>query len=396
VKADPRRRTRRSDTEPSPRRGDAVRRVALDTLLRIDADGAYANLVLPEVLARSPLDGRDRAFVTELVYGTTRMRRACDWLVEPFVHRHLDADVRAALRLGAYQLAFAGTAPHAAVDATVAVAPRRAAGLVNAVLRRVADTTSSRPWPDEATRLSYPDWIVDRLVDDLGRERAMDALEAMNRPAWAQARTDGYVQDRASQLVVRAVGSQPGERVADLCAAPGGKATGLALTGARVVAGDVRPARAGLIAANAASSTIAGDRLQVVVADAMSPPLRARSCDHVLVDAPCSGLGALRRRPDARWRIEPSALPRLAALQGCLLDAAVHLVAPGGVLVYSVCTMTRAETTEVAGPFQAAHPELEPWVGPGPPWEPWGTGVLLLPQTADTDGMALFRWRRAA
>lgn len=384
---------RRAATEPRP--GDSVRRLALEALVRIDADGAYANLVLPEILGRCPLDGRDRAFVTELVYGCTRMRRACDWLVEPFVHRSLDPPVRAALRLGAYQLTFAGTAPHAAVDATVSVAPRRASGLVNAVLRRVADTKAARPWPDDATRLSYPDWIVGRLIDDLGRERALDALEAMNRSAQATERADGYVQDRASQLVVEAVAAEPGHRVADLCAAPGGKATGLAQTGARVVALDLRPARVGLIAANATTLGLGGGRLGVLVADGTSPPLRGGSFDRVLVDAPCSGLGALRRRPDARWRIEPTALPRLAELQSRLLDAAVALVAPGGALVYSACTMTRTETTDLVDRLEAAHPELEPLSPPGQPWEPWGTGGLLLPQTADTDGMALFRWRVA-
>src|SRR5206468_9683539 len=128
---------------------------------------------------------RDRHFVTELVYGTTRMRRACDWLVGRFVDRPLDPDVRAALRLGAYQLHFLGTPPHAAVSATVDAAPKRARGLVNAVLRKVANATSAGDpeWPDDATRLSYPDWIVARLVDDLGSKPALDALDQMNQAA---------------------------------------------------------------------------------------------------------------------------------------------------------------------------------------------------------------------
>ncbi|HWC38666.1 MAG TPA: transcription antitermination factor NusB, partial [Acidimicrobiales bacterium] len=131
-----------------------AREVAVDALVRIE-HGAYANLVLPSLLARSRLPARDRAFATDLVYGTTRMRRACDWLLEPHVRRRLDDDVRSTLRLGTYQLAVAGTSPHAAVAATVDAAPPRDRGLVNAVLRKVASALPPA-WPDEATELSYP------------------------------------------------------------------------------------------------------------------------------------------------------------------------------------------------------------------------------------------------
>src|SRR5439155_893994 len=160
------------------------------------------------------------------------------------------ADVRTLLRLGAYQLVFTAVAPHAAVHDTVALAGGRAKGFVNAVLRRVA--TVPPEWPDVATRLSYPDWIVERLVAERGEVAA-------------------------------------------------------------------------------------------VVADGARPPLRSASFDHVLVDAPCSGLGALRRRPDARWRVRPGDIDALVAVQRSLLAAARTLVRPGGTLVYSVCTLTAAE-----------------------------------------------------
>src|SRR4051794_36726381 len=159
------------------------------------------------MLARSGLAERDRRFATELVYGTTRMRRACDFLVDRFVLRPLDAPTRAVLRLGAHQLHHLGTPAHAAVSATVAVAPARSRGLVNAVLRRVADAPVA--WPDDATRLSYPDWVVERLRADLGADDALAALEAMDRPAEPVARPDGYVQDRASQEVVAAMAVVP-------------------------------------------------------------------------------------------------------------------------------------------------------------------------------------------
>jgi 16S rRNA (cytosine967-C5)-methyltransferase len=369
--------------------------VALDALDRIDEGGAYANLVLPGVLDRSGLAPADRRFVTDLVYGTTRMRRACDHLVDGYVDRPLDARVRNALRLGAYQLAFAGVPPHAAVGETVGVAPRPARGLVNAVLRRVAAAPVAVPWPDDATRLSVPDWVLDELVASLGGEVARAALATMNEPATVSARDDGYVQDPASQQVATVVGARPGERVLDLCAAPGGKATALAAAGATVVASDVRHRRTALLARNAHRVTAGVEgRVVAVTADGTCPPWREGAFDRVLVDAPCSGLGTLRRRPDLRWRIEADAVGRLAGLQRRLLAAAAGLVRPGGTLVYAVCTLTAAETTGVDEWLATTRPDLVPTPPPGEPWQRWGRGAMLLPQAAGTDGMCLFRYVR--
>jgi 16S rRNA (cytosine967-C5)-methyltransferase len=362
-----------------------ARKVALDALVRIEQDDAYANLALGAILERSGLDERDRRLVTEFVYGVTRMRRACDFLVDRFLMQPLDVPTRNLLRLGAYQLHFMRIPPHAAVSATVAVAPRKTSGLVNAVLRRVA--SSPVEWPDDATRLSYPDWLVERLVGDLGHDDAIAALEAMNEAPEVTERADGYVQDRASQWVAALVGAEPGEWIADLCAAPGGKATALEGT---VVASDVSLARSGLVRDNA--RRVGADTL-VVTADARHAPYRDGSFDRVLVDAPCSGLGVLRRRPDARWRISPDAIDRLAALQREIVEAAIRLLRPGGVLVYSVCTVTRAETLALDEWLVSAHPELEALPRPGEPWRPHGRGALLLPQDAGTDGMALQRFR---
>jgi 16S rRNA (cytosine967-C5)-methyltransferase len=276
------------------------------------------------------------------------------------------------------------------VSATVAaVADRKVRGFVNAVLRKVADhPVAEEQWPSDAVRLSYPDWLAERMSADLGPAPAAAAMAAMDEPARATERADGYVQDQASQWVAELVGAEPGERVADLCAAPGGKATAMAAAGAGVVAVDLRPARVGLVRGNADRL---GRPVQLVVADAGAPPLRAARFDRVLLDAPCSGLGTLRRRADARWRIDEEAVDRLAGLQRRLLAAAATLVRPGGRLVYSVCTLTEAE-----GPAVAATLDWEPEPPPGAPWQPWGSGALLLPQTAGTDGMFLARWRRPA
>lgn len=368
---------------------DRARAVALEALVRIDRDQAFANLVLGGLLERSDLDRRDRALVTELVYGTTRMRRGCDWLVDRFLVSPPDLVTRNALRLGAYQLAYLGTPPHAAVSITVGVAPKRTRGLVNAVLRKVAAVPAEPP--DRATRLSYPDWIVERLVADLGEPDAVGAMEQMNRPARVTEREDGYVQDVASQWVADLVDAGPGQRVADVCAGPGGKATALAATGAVVIACDIRPHRARLVADNASRL---GAHVATLVADATAPPLRAVSFDRVLVDAPCSGLGVLRRRPDARWRVGRGDLGPLRDRQCRLVDAAVTLLAPGGTLIYSVCTLTAIESIDVDDHLARHHPELESLPPPGPPWRPHGRGALLLPQAADTDGMTVLRLRR--
>jgi 16S rRNA (cytosine967-C5)-methyltransferase len=350
--------------------------------------GARANVVVPELLAGCSLDARDRALVTELVYGTCRMRRACDWLTGRHTRGRVDPQVRAALRVGTYQLGWTRIPPHAAVSATVAVVRGPGRSVVNAVLRRVAARLASGPvaWPDPATELSYPDWLVDRLARDLGSDAARDALATMNQPAAVTTRPDGYVQDLASQLVAAHVGAQPGERILDTCAAPGGKATALAGAGpALVVAADISSSRAARIAENAAR--LGQPNVTTVVADGTVPPWRPGCFDRVLVDAPCSGLGVLRRRPDARWRVQPEDVPRLADLQRRLLAAALPLVRPGGVLVYSVCTLTGEETRGIDGWLARTAPDVLPVPPPGPPWRPAGRGALLLPQAAGTDGM---------
>ncbi len=369
----------------SPHSSAAARRLALEALHRID-DGAYANLVTPALLERSRLTGRDRNFVTAIAYGVTRMRRALDHLVDRHALRPTDDEVRRVLRLGAFELAYLRTPPHAAVSQAVSLAPERGKGFTNAVLRKVAaDVAAGVTWPDLATELSYPDWIVDALTEALGEHAAIGALRQMDEPAEATERDDGYTQDLASQWVVEQIAALPGERILEVCAAPGGKATLLAGTGATVTAADISPRRSALVAENAAR--VGAELAGVVAADGLASPFRPRSFDHVLVDAPCSGLGVLRRRPDARWRIQPSNVEELADLQRRLLTAAADLVRPGGVLAYSVCTLTVEETLGVD--LLRLH-ALPP---PSGPWEPWGRGARLLPQTAGTDGMFLLRLR---
>ena len=328
--------------------------------------------------------------MTELVYGTCRMRRACDWLTDRHTRGPVDREVRAALRVGAYQIAWTRIPPHAAVSATVDKVRGRGRSVVNAVLRRVASEVSAGlvTWPDRATQLSYPDWIVDQLCRDLGRERAFAALSAMNEPAAATARPDGYIQDRASQMVAGYLPVGEGGRVLDLCAAPGGKATAMAHAGpALVVASDLSLRRARVTAGNARRLEPPGSprswptgfdpHIGRVASTWSSSTPRARvSVCSADVPTPAGGSSGGRCGP-AGGAAERSAVRGPGPGQA------------GGVLAYSVCTLTAAETAAVDNWVQRRFPELKPVVPPGPPWSPAGRGALLLPQAAGTDGMYL-------
>jgi 16S rRNA (cytosine967-C5)-methyltransferase len=436
---DPRRRGRR-------RRAVNPRRIACDVLMRVEG-GAYSHVLLPQVLRDTDLSSRDRAQGTDLVYGTLRAQRRLDDRLAGFSRRpirRLDPPVRAALRLGAYQLE-RGVPAHAAVGETAGIAPARSRGFVNAVLRALA--SAGPPWPSapsDAVELSYPDWLVARLESDLGPAVARGLLLASNEvpgvslrpnpelatpsalqdelaadgvevttgelvpeavvarrlgdPAALAAVAEGRAtpQDQASQAVVTFLSPERGERVLDVAAAPGGKATGIAERlgpAGLVVAADVHGGRLRLVRDGAVRLRLAN--VATVVADGRRLPLADRSVDRALVDAPCSGLGVLRRRAESRWRVEETAIDSLAEVQLALVLAAAVTVRSGGVLVYSVCTVTAAETLAVADRALAALPDFSPIAPPGAPWRPSGPGALLLPQDVGTDGMFVLGLRRA-
>jgi len=422
------------------------RSLARDALVRVE-DGAYSNVLLPAMLRRSTLSTRDRAFATSLVYGTLRRLRRIDALLDEFGRRPvtaLDPPVRAVLRLGAAQL-LDGVPAHAAVSETVGAAPRRARGYVNAVLRALA--ANGPPWPepaDDAVALSYPDWIVRRLEADLGEADGRAALVVQNEPAAVTLRPNptrtgvdalerelaaaglsvehgalvpealivrgtgdpaalpavaegrATPQDQASQAVVDVLAPQTGDRVLDVAAAPGGKATACAERvgeSGLVVATDVDVGRLRLV--GDARRRLGLSQLSRCVADGRRLPARPGAFDRVLVDAPCSGLGVLRRRPEARWRVDEASIEPLADLQVELVVAAATAARVGGVVVYSVCTTTREETTEVTERVRVAlGASFAPISAPGGPWRGWGDGALLLPQDAGTDAMFVFGLRR--
>jgi len=221
-------------------------------------------------------------------------------------------------------------------------------------------------------------------------------VRGLGDPAVSPAVVDGRAspQDEASHAVVALLDHRAGDRVLDVAAAPGGKAAAAAERMGDhgvVVAVDLRRARLRLTLAAAARL---GVQVPVVVADSRRLPVAGASFDRVLVDAPCSGLGVLRRRPEARWRLRPADIDTLATLQRELLSAAVAALRPGGTLVYSVCTLSRAETVAIDDWMATEHPDLIALAPPGPPWRSWGRGALLLPQDAGTDGMFALRLRR--
>jgi 16S rRNA (cytosine967-C5)-methyltransferase len=377
---------------PPKRRGPTSRQIAVEALAQVD-EGGYANLILGELLDTSGMDQRDKAFATELFYGTVRRRRSLDWLVMQYIDNEPAENVVRALHLGAYQLVYSKVPPHAAVAETVELVPDYAKGFTNAVLRNVARTVETGfEWPDLATELSYPDWIVEKLEADIG-DHAEAAMRFMNEAPSVTEREDGYVQDLASQWVVDLLDAQRGERVLDLCAAPGGKATLIASKGVDVIAADVRRHRIGLLADNVDRLGLA-DVCLPVAADGLLPPFQWASFDRVLLDVPCSGLGVLHRRADARWRIGPEDIADLVLLQRKLLQQAIRLVKKGGVLLLSACTLTIEESAAHDFFLAEEYPNLVPELGPGADrWDRHARGLRLLPQTHGTDGMVAFRYR---
>jgi 16S rRNA (cytosine967-C5)-methyltransferase len=359
-----------------------ARAVAFEVVRRVFDEGAYADRVFRS--AAEGLAARDRSFAMQLAYGTVQRVRPLDHAIAALGRRplaKLDPPVRAALRLGAYQLAHMGSVPvHAAVSETVELVRsaglERAVAFTNAVMRRLsvgldevlAGLGDSTP-REAALKHSYPDWVAEAWWRELGRDDALRLMRAQNEPAETAVRTrdgpkvvdaippewleTGYAwpQSRGSQLAGAAVGARPGERVLDLCAAPGGKATQMAAAGAEVVAIERHPGRARELEENARRLGVR--RLTVVCADALELPSRLGGFDRALVDAPCSGLGVLNSRPDLRWRAEP-----LPELQLALLRAALERVRPGGSITYAVCTIHRAENEEVVDRIGAEIDDL--------------------------------------
>ena len=411
-----------------------ARRAAFDTVLRVFEDDAYADRAFRSSV--EAVDSRDRALAQRLAYGTIQRVRTLDHGIEQLGGRpvaKLDPPVRAALRLGAYQLAYSEVAVHAAVNESVELV--RAAGLeravkfANAVLRRLTlglrklvESLPEESAEQAALRHSYPDWVAQVWWRDLGAEQGRELMRAQNEPPERVVRLNsrrrgpvadgdrdpvipgalkvermedcdfvaGFVwpQSRGSQLAGLAVGAQAGERVLDLCAAPGGKATQVAEVAAEVVAVEKHPGRARELEANC--KRLGATNVRVVNADALALPGDLGEFDRVLVDAPCSGLGVLAARPDLRWRGRP-----LPELQRDLLRVASERVRTGGAVVYSVCTINADENEAVVDETGLeADPLSEEWPQFAHPRRP--EFLLTLPHRDRTSGFFIARLRSSA
>lgn len=436
-----------------------ARLLALDRLLRIEGDGAYAGLVDGGDLGG---DAREARQASEYVAGVTRQRRWLDFLIAHFYRGDastLEPKLRHVLRIGLYDILFLHTPPHAAVSEAVELAKRhvrpKAGGLVNGLLRSVLRSLDDLPIPstddparDLAIRTSHPTWITRRWLNRYGEADARALLKFDNtRPTYALRvntlrespkvfgeRLDGLevewqpsrylddfirvdqlqpvlragllddgvcaVQDEAAALVVRVLDPQPGETMLDAAAAPGGKALYTAIRmgdRGRVLAYDIHPGRAALIRDAAATHGLTSVEVGVADLRDLAADPNAPTADRVLLDAPCSGLGVLAKRADLRWRRTPDEIDDLVELQDELLDAAARLVRPGGLLVYSTCTVEPEENAERVEAFLARHTSFQRERVEGLVPDAFVTGrgdFAALPHVHGTDGAFAARMRR--
>lgn len=407
----------------SSRPEHSPRRAAYEILLRVD-EGAFSDLTLDTVLQRSRLDGRDRGLVTELVYGVLRLRGRLDFALEQFCSQplqRLQPEVLRLLRLGSYQLLELDRVPaHAAVSATVELTRElgldKATGFVNGVLRGLDRGKAEIDWPEPENIRRYlqhvcsmPVWLTKELMRLLPNQEARAFGEALAQPApftlrvnslqadrqqylsalqhtGYQARACHYapegiviekrgegslpgdaeglyqVQDQASMLISHLLDVQPGQKILDCCAAPGGKTThiaALAENRAEIVALEMYPQRVELIVQGAAR--LGCTHIKAQQWDLRNPPqfLAEQSFERILLDAPCSGLGVLRRNPESRWNKSAANIRELAELQRELLFHVAPLLKPGGKLLYSLCSFAQLETDAVVEEFLEAHPQFE-------------------------------------
>ncbi len=438
---------------------DAVRDAALDVILRVFEKGTFLDASLDKTLRRKRVSERGRRFLTQLAYGTVRHAVLCDSILEKLAHQplaKLPPSILAVLRMGVFQALFCDQVTFPAmVHTSVDLAKKRGhagtARLVNAVLRRAPASLDDVQLPDPKkepaeylrVRFSLPKWLVEKWTSQYGHERTEELCAALNLPAptavrantnrvtvaklrealekagcvvekrtetpeeltilsgppptrtWAFREGMFLIQDPASMLPPHLVEPKPGDRVLDLCAAPGGKTTHLAALAedkAEIVALDLHRWRLGRVQENVVR--LGSQSVFPVCGDGERSPFKPEF-DRVLLDAPCSGLGTLRRNPDLKRRIEPNDVERLAELQRTLLRSAVRLCKNAGVIVYSVCTMTREETEDVVEQILdegAVEPEDGPeWLNQ---WKKATGRYETLPSRDGLDGFYLTRLRK--
>ncbi len=335
-----------------------ARQTAFDVLGKVHLGGYASDLLLQR---SAQLDSRDAGLASEIVFGCLRFQAQLDYLIARRVPRPPEPEVQIALRMGIYQLRYLDRIPpHAAVGESVELVKRAhkasAAGLVNAILRKT--DRQPVPWPDRATDLSMPPWLLERWDRQFGRKTANQIAAAFLQPAETHVASTGRIQDIGAQSIVPFLDLHPGQTFLDLCAAPGNKTAQAIECGVRAVACDIHWHRLKQM----------GDlKCPLVVLDGTQPlPFRAKF-DRILIDAPCSGTGTLGRNPEIKWRLQPSDLTDLHAKQVALVRQAMDHLCPGGRLVYSTCSLEPEENQqviqEIPGPWQTR--ERLPGLNPG-------------------------------
>ncbi|WP_438446755.1 16S rRNA (cytosine(967)-C(5))-methyltransferase RsmB [Gorillibacterium sp. sgz5001074] len=455
-------------TPPAAGRKPGAREAALDVLTRVDTDQAYSNLLLNQALTKLKLERQEAALATELVYGTIQRLNTIDYFLGRFASKGLERLqpwVRSLLRLSFYQIRYLDRIPpHAAVNEAVNLAKKRGhqgiAGLVNGILRSVLREKDRLTLPEKlpaAERLaleeSHPQWLVERWIRRYGEDTAAAMCRANNRHPKASIRVNllrgtreelarslaeegietrpselspqglilesggnlaGHgrfasgeytIQDESSMLVALAVAPEPGMRVLDCCAAPGGKTTHLSeLMGNKgeIIASDVHEHKEKLIREQATRLKLGNIRTVVSDARELAAKYPEASFDRILLDAPCSGLGVIRRKPDLKWTKSEGDITEIAAVQRAILRAVHPLLKPGGLLIYSTCTTEPEENAAQIRRFLEETPGFTPEPFPegmlpeGEVREEAKSGMLqLLPHQFDSDGFFIARLRKA-
>ena len=331
-----------------------ARELAFQVLRRVQQGGYATDVLRREAAGHGP---RDAGLAETIVLGSLRVQAQLDFLIDHFSGRRqpqLDDEVRIALRMGIYQLRYLDRIPpHAAVTESVELVKRAgkrsAAGFVNAVLRKV--TREPLPWPDSATELSVPVWLLERWQRRYGVEAAEGiARAALVEPAVTVNPVTGRQQDVGSQSIVPLLEIEPGMTMLDLCAGPGNKTAQALAAGATVVACDRYLRRLLEVPPDAAR----------VALDATAPLPFREKFDRILIDAPCSGTGTLGRNPEIKWRLRPEDLPRFAQAQRAILENARGHLKPDGRLVYSTCSLEPEENESIVDryPVESTHLHL--------------------------------------
>lgn len=436
-----------------------VRNAALSILLAVDKNQAYSNLLLSETIKRHKIDVKDRALLTEITYGTLQYKMTLDFYLEPFIRGSVDHWVRWLLRLSLYQIHYlTRIPPHAAVNEAVEIAKRRGhqgiASMVNGILRSIlrqgVPSTDEIKDPIErlAIETSHPEWLVQRFVDNYGMKVATEMLQENNvppvqtvrvnttkvnveeaiakleaegltakksdmmpeclhvtngQPARTKAFQEGLItiQDESSMIPANVLHPNPGMRVLDMCAAPGGKTTHLAEimnNEGSILATDLHPHKLDLIDHN--TDRLGINIVETAPIDGRKAPdfLQPESFDAILVDAPCSGLGVMRRKPDIKYTKREEDLENLQKIQLALLDAATKVLKIEGKLVYSTCTVDKKENEGTVNAFLTAHPEMEAIQLESLPTklaEKQANGMLqVFPQDFGSDGFFVAAFRK--